>query len=111
MGQSRSSVWHVWGNTGVTFLSGLWPGETLDAFAGLMSVLGGKQTLVPSVRYGWKADISLACPNLIDKATVKQMERMGREGWGPMDAVECAAPPSIGVQLPTRSPRRTLIDA
>ena len=43
----------------------------------------------------------MACPNLVDKATVKPLERMGREGWGPMDAVENAAPPSIGVQSVT----------
>ena len=73
-----------------------------------MSVLGRKRTLATRVRFGWKADISLACPNLVDKATVKQMERMGREGWGPMDAVENAAPPSIGDQLLTHSPRRNL---
>ena len=53
----------------------------------------------------------MACPNLVDKAAVKQMERMGREGWGLMDAVANAAPPSIGDQLPTLSPRRILVDA
>ena len=41
-----------------------------------------------NVRNGWKADVSLACPNLVDEATVKPMERMGREGWGPMSLFE-----------------------
>ena len=45
------------------------------------------------------------------KATFKPLERLGREGWGPMDAVEVTAAPDIGDQLPTRSPRRILVDA
>ena len=45
------------------------------------------------------------------KATFKPMERLGREGWAPMDAVEITPAPSIGDQLPSRSPRRILVDA
>ena len=73
--------------------------------------MGRKQTFGASVPFWWKADIRLACPNLVVKVTVKPMERLGREGCGPMDPVENAAPPSIGDQLPTRSPRRILVDA
>ena len=69
-----------------------------------------KSRAISNVRYGWKTDVSLACQNLVDKATVRPMERVGREGWGPMDAVANAAPPSIGDQLPTLSPRRILVD-
>ena len=72
---------------------------------------GGGLRVTAYDRHGWKTDVSLACPNLVDKAAVKQMERMGREGWGLMDAVANAAPPSIGDQLPTLSPRRILVDA
>ena len=45
------------------------------------------------------------------KATFKPIERLSREGWGPMDAVEVTTAPDIGDQLPTRSPRRILVDA
>jgi arginine-tRNA-protein transferase len=45
------------------------------------------------------------------KASFRPMERLGREGWQRMDQVELAEPPSIGDQLPTRSPRRILVDA
>jgi arginine-tRNA-protein transferase len=45
------------------------------------------------------------------KPSDKPMERLGRDGWRPMDSVETAAPPVMVEQLPSRSPRRILIDA
>ncbi len=45
------------------------------------------------------------------KASFKPMERLGRDGWRPMDSVEIATPPVVITQLPSRSPRRILIDA
>ena len=45
------------------------------------------------------------------KATFKPMERLGREGWSAMDVIDAPEAPSIGDQLPSRSPRRILVDA
>ena len=45
------------------------------------------------------------------KATFKPLERLGREGWSPMDAAPTLDLPSIDEQLPSRSPRRILVDA
>ena len=45
------------------------------------------------------------------KATFKPMERLSREGWSSMDVIDASEPPSIGEQLPSRSPRRILVDA
>jgi arginine-tRNA-protein transferase len=45
------------------------------------------------------------------KASFKPMERLGRDGWRPMDSVETATAPVMIEQLPTRTPRRILIDA
>ena len=45
------------------------------------------------------------------KASFKPLERLGRDGWRRMDAPEPEPIPSIGDQLPARSPRRILVDA
>ena len=45
------------------------------------------------------------------KATFRPLERLGRDGWRPMGEIEVTAAPDIGDQLPTRSPRRILVDA
>ena len=45
------------------------------------------------------------------KATFRPMERLGRDGGRPMGEIDTANDPSIGDQLPTRTPRRILIDA
>jgi arginine-tRNA-protein transferase len=45
------------------------------------------------------------------KAQFKPMERLGRDGWRRMDAPEPEPIPSIGDQLPVRTPRRILVDA
>ena len=42
------------------------------------------------------------------KASFRPMERLGRDGWRPMDAPE---PVEVAERLPTRSPRRILVDA
>ena len=43
------------------------------------------------------------------KASFKPMERLGRDGWRAMDAPE--PPPVLERPLPTRTPRRILVDA
>jgi arginine-tRNA-protein transferase len=45
------------------------------------------------------------------KASFRPMERLGRDGWRRMDAPEMLPEPLIADQLPTRSPKRILIDA
>ena len=45
------------------------------------------------------------------KASFRPMERLGRDGWRRMDAPELERLPSIGDQLPARTPRRILVDA
>ena len=44
------------------------------------------------------------------KASFKPLERLGRDGWRRMDAPELEAP-TVDRPLPTRTPRRILIDA
>jgi arginine-tRNA-protein transferase len=44
------------------------------------------------------------------KATFRPLERLGRDGWRRMDAPEIETP-VIDRPLPTRAPRRILVDA
>ena len=44
------------------------------------------------------------------KASFKPMERLGRDGWRAMDAPETVEP-VVDRPLPTRTPRRILVDA
>jgi arginine-tRNA-protein transferase len=44
------------------------------------------------------------------KASFKPMERLGRDGWRAMDAPE-PEEPVVDRPLPTRTPRRILVDA
>jgi arginine-tRNA-protein transferase len=63
---------------------------------------------LPYVYLGYWVDGS---DRMAYKASFRPMERLGREGWQRMDQVEVTAAPDIGDQLPTRSPRRILVDA
>ena len=45
------------------------------------------------------------------KASFRPMERLGRDGWRRMDALETLPEPLIADQLPARTPKRILVDA